>query len=260
MRKIIKIDQSLCNGCGECITACAEGAIELKEGKARVVSDSFCDGLGACLAVCREGALTIEEREAEVFDEKAAKEHQGMAHTHEHKHHAKDAAAVAPCTLPITLKQDLGTAASPRHDMTKKGEAGENELIGWPIQMRLVRPWAPYLQGARLLVAGDCTAFAYPAIQKDFIKGRVVLVGCPKLDDTAPFVDKLSEILKANEIRDIAVLHMTVPCCAELEGLVTEAVKRSGKDVPQKSYVVGIDGKLIAEQPNPEKKWKSLCG
>ena len=156
------------------------------------------------------GALTIEEREAEVFDEKAAKEHKSL-----------------------TGKQ--------------KGEAGENELIGWPIQMRLVRPWAPYLKGASLLVAGDCTAFAYPTIQQDFIKGRVALVGCPKLDETASFVDKLSEILKANEIRDITVLHMTVPCCTQLETLVAEAVLRSGKDVPQKSYVVGIDGKLNQE-------------
>jgi hypothetical protein len=118
--------------------------------------------------------------------------------------------------------------------------------------MRLVRPWAPYFKGASLLVAGDCTAFAYPAIQQDFIKGRVALVGCPKLDDTEPFVDKLAEILKANEIRDIAVLHMTVPCCRELRELVAHAAKRSGKDVPQKCYVVGIDGKLIAEQPNQE--------
>ena len=200
MRKIIKIDQSLCNGCGECITSCAEGAIELVDGKARVVSDSFCDGLGACLAVCRNGALTIEEREVEEFDEKI-----------------------------------------------KPGQESANELSGWPIQMRLVRPWAPYLQGARLLVAGDCTAFAYPAIQKDFIQGRVALVGCPKLDETAPFVDKLCEILKANEIRDITVLHMTVPCCSQLKTLVADAVLRSGKDVPQKSYVLGIDGKL-----NPE--------
>jgi Fe-S-cluster-containing hydrogenase component 2 len=244
MRKIIKIDESLCNGCGECITACAEGAIELVDGKAHVVSDSFCDGLGACLAVCHEGALTIEERDAQQFDEKTAKEHQRMAQKHELKHHDKDAdavAAVTPCTLPITLKQDQGEKA----DFSHEGQDRANELYGWPIKMRLVRPWAPYLQGASLLVAGDCTAFAYPAIQKDFIRGRVALVGCPKLDDAEPFVDKLTEILNANEIRDITVLHMTVPCCAALEGLVAEALKRSGKEVAQKSYVVGIDGKLI---------------
>ena len=255
MRKIIKIDQSLCNGCGECITACAEGAIELKEGKARVVSDSFCDGLGACLAVCRQGALTIEEREVEEFDEKAAKEHKSLAtgqeYEHKHKQHACGADAtdstVTPCTAPITLKPDQRAKPDFSHEKIKPGQDSANELSGWPIQMRLVRPWAPYLQGARLLVAGDCTAFAYPAIQKDFIQGRVALVGCPKLDETAPFVDKLCEILKANEIRDITVLHMTVPCCSQLETLVAEAVLRSGKNVPQKSYVVGIDGKLISE-------------
>ncbi|MHB8119422.1 MAG: ATP-binding protein [Methanothrix sp.] len=246
MRKIIKIDQSLCNGCGECLIACAEGAIELKEGKACVVSDSFCDGLGACLAVCREGALTIEEREASQFDEKAAKEHKNLAQKHEHKHHVRGAnAAVTPCTAPITLKTDQGATDAHSHGKIMSGEDSANELCGWPIKMRLVRPWAPYLQGARLLVAGDCTAFVYPAIQRDFIKGRVALVGCPKLDDTEPFVEKLAEILKANEIKDIAVLHMTVPCCAQLWQLVSEAVHRSGKDVPQKSYVVGIDGKLI---------------
>ncbi len=248
MRKIIKIDQSLCNGCGECITSCAEGAIELVDGKARVVSDSFCDGLGACLAVCRNGALTIEEREVEEFDEKAAKEHKSLAQKLEPNHKARSVdSAVTPCTAPITLKPDQRAKPDFSHEKIKPGQESANELSGWPIQMRLVRPWAPYLQGARLLVAGDCTAFAYPAIQKDFIQGRVALVGCPKLDETAPFVDKLCEILKANEIRDITVLHMTVPCCSQLETLVADAVLRSGKDVPQKSYVVGIDGKL-----NPE--------
>ena len=248
MRKIIKIDQSLCNGCGECITSCAEGAIELVDGKARVVSDSFCDGLGACLAVCRNGALTIEEREVEEFDEKAAKEHKSLAQKRGTNHKARSAdAAVTPCTAPITMKQDQRAKPDFSHEKIKPGQESANELSGWPIQMRLVRPWAPYLRGARLLVAGDCTAFAYPAIQKDFIQGRVALVGCPKLDETAPFVDKLCESLKANEIRDITVLHMTVPCCSQLKTLVAEAVLRSGKDVPQKSYVLGIDGKL-----NPE--------
>ncbi|HNX40405.1 MAG TPA: 4Fe-4S binding protein [Methanothrix sp.] len=265
MRKIIKIDESLCNGCGECITACAEGAIELQDGKARVVSDSFCDGLGACLAICPQGALTIEEREAEAFDESAAKEHlrgSGAGRTGQAETTgvaapgACHSAADSPCTAPITLKTVAGPGRmggrgrvgaggmEDRHRIVKTGEPGENELVGWPIQMRLVRPWAPYLKGASLLVAGDCTAFAYPDIQKDFIRGRALLVGCPKLDETGPFVDRLADILKANEIRDITVLHMTVPCCAALGGLVAEAVKKSGKEVPQKSYVVGIDGKL----------------
>ncbi len=244
MRKILKIDESRCDGCGECITACAEGAIELNDGIARVVRESLCDGLGACLGVCPQGALTIEEREAPQFDEKAAKEHKSSAQKHEHMHHARDAAAVTPCTMPITLMPDHGIETDFSNEKIKPGEDRANELSGWPIQMRLVRPWAPYFKGASLLVAGDCTAFAYPNIQRDFIKGRVALVGCPKLDETGPFVDKLTEILLANEIRDITVLYMTVPCCAKLERLVALAVKRSGKDVPQKSFLIEIDGTL----------------
>jgi NAD-dependent dihydropyrimidine dehydrogenase PreA subunit len=252
MRKIIKIDPQLCNGCGECINACAEGAIELKDGKAHVISDSFCDGLGACLAVCPQGALLIEERDAPVFDEKAAKEHKSLAPKCGQRHHSRDAnegecpsVSITPCTAPVTLKPDQRAQADFSLERIKPGEDHANELCGWPIQMRLVRPWAPYLKDARLLVAGDCTAFAYPAIQQDFIKGRVALVGCPKLDEIRPFVEKLAEILRQNEIKDIAVLHMTVPCCYQLVQLVSKAVHQSGKDVPQKSYVVGIDGKLI---------------
>ena len=237
MRKIIKIDESRCNGCGECITACAEGAIELKDKKARVVSESFCDGLGACLNVCPQGALTIEERDSPDYDEKGALEHLISAGKPVGKQQ------ISPCTMPIVLEQESETKPRLRlQEKIKPGTNKANELSGWPIQMRLVRPWAPYLKGASLLVAGDCTAFAYPDINRDFIKGRVALVGCPKLDETGPFVDKLTEILKANEIRDITVLYMTVPCCAKLERLVAEAVKRSGKDVPQKSFKIGIDG------------------
>jgi ferredoxin len=237
-RKIIKIDESLCTGCGECITACAEAAIELKGGKARVVSDSFCDGLGACLTVCPAGALTIEEREAEEFDEDAVKQHQ----------HQKEI-AVNPCTTPVSLKPQALAAAkkgkpeTEAEDAEKKG-AVTSQLTSWPIQMRLVRPGAPYLKGASLLVAGDCTAFAYPRIQQEFIKGRVALVGCPKLDENGPFMARLSDILTANDIKDITILHMTVPCCAQLNRLVAEAIKRSGKDIPVKAYVVGVEGGL----------------
>ncbi len=231
-RKIIRIDESRCNGCGECITACAEGAIEMSEGKARVVSDIFCDGLGACLAVCPEGALTIDMREAPEFDGQAAKARQRQI-------------ALTPCSIPVSLKPGQGKKAP----VGAKSEPSQSsQLSSWPIQMRLVRPRAPYLKSASLLVAADCTAFAYPAIQQDFLKGRVALVGCPKLDETGLFVDKLAEILKANEIRDITVLHMTVPCCAQLNSLVAEAVKISGIDVPLRSFVVGIDGTLISDE------------
>ncbi|VVB71480.1 CoB--CoM heterodisulfide reductase iron-sulfur subunit A [uncultured archaeon] len=253
MRKIIKIDESLCNGCQKCMTSCAEGAIEMVQGKAKVVSDSFCDGLGACLAVCPTGALTLEEREAEDYDEKAVREHQ------RNTNRCRADEIITPCTAPVSLKPVLGrednSAASKQQEEKEeidsfKGE--HNQLCGWPIQMRLVRSWAPYLKGAKLLVAGDCTAFAYPAIQHDFIRGRVALVGCPKLDESEPFVSKLAEILRDNEISDITVLHMIVPCCAKLDDLVTEALMRSGKKVPQKSYVVGIDGSIESGALNLE--------
>ncbi len=230
-RKVIKIDESRCTGCGECITACAESAIELKDGKARAISDKFCDGLGACLAVCPAGALTIEEREAKEFDEQAAKEHQKEI-------------PLTPCTAAISME--------PEGPLQSEVEAGAalpaqpSQLSSWPIQMRLARPGAPYFKGASLLIAADCTAFAYPNIQ-EFIKGRIALVGCPKLDDQRQFVDKLAMILKENEIKDITVLHMTVPCCMQVTRLVSQAVKQAGKDIPVSNYVIGIQGGIKKE-------------
>jgi ferredoxin len=242
-RKIIKIDQSRCTGCGECITACAERAIELKDGKAR----GFCDGLGACLAVCPEGALTIEERDAEEFDLQATKEHQGRSKEE------KNEVMVSPCTSPMKMHPASPPARRPGQEaLARLAEARAegtalNQLGSWPIKMKLVQPQAPFLKGASLLVAGDCTAFAYPAIQQEFIRGRVALVGCPKLDEKDPFIEKLTAILEANDIRDITVLHMTVPCCAQLERVVAQAVSRSGKSLPVKSFVVGIDGTVTKE-------------
>lgn len=226
-RKIIKIDENLCTGCGSCITSCAEGAIEMINGKARVVSDRFCDGLGACLKECPAGALTIEEREAEEFNENAAIEHQ--------KESRKEAAQ--PCQASISIFPRPGGPSA-----FEAAPGDRSQLMSWPIQMRLVPITAPYLKGARLLIAADCTGFACPSIQEEFLKGRIALIGCPKLDDRKQFMDKLSEILKANEIKDITVLHMEVPCCSNLRNLVSEAVKLSGMSLPVKHLVVGIRG------------------
>lgn len=223
-RKIIKIDESRCTGCGECTSACAEGAIELRDGKARVVSDRFCDGLGACLAICPAGALTIVEREAEEFDENAAKEHQ-----------KEIVAPMTPCTTPISMKPD----EQPKAEASMPAQP--SQLANWPIQMMLARPDAPYFKGASLLIAADCTAFAYPNIQ-DLLRGRITLVGCPKLDDQRQFADKLGNILKENDIKDITVLHMTVPCCTQITRLVSQAVKQAGKEIPVSDYIVGIHG------------------
>ncbi|NYT02614.1 MAG: 4Fe-4S dicluster domain-containing protein [Methanosarcinales archaeon] len=234
LRKIIRIDQELCDGCGACITACAEGAIKLIDGKARVVSDRFCDGLGACLKECPAGALTIEEREAEEFDEQAA-----LACLREELEAAakkRPPPEMTGCMAAFSLRpQPRPRAPSPSREPA-------SQLSNWPVQMRLVPPTAPYLQDARLLIAADCTAFACPTIQGDFIQGRVTLAGCPKLDETEPFLEKLTSILRSNQVKDIAVLIMEVPCCSQLVRLVETAVARSGKSIPVQSSVVSIDG------------------
>ncbi len=250
-RKIIKIDQTLCNGCGNCIVACAEGAIRLIDGKAQVVSDRFCDGLGACIGECPVGALTIEERETEEFDQDAAKAHlksdnePGPGPKKDDEKSDKELSAVAPCT--ISYSKSPGTAQQiepeigPGRHMRKLSPS--SQLSSWPIQMRLAHANAPYFQGSSLLIAADCSAFACPSIS-EFIKGRRVLIGCPKLDETGPFSAKLAEILTINDIKDIAILYMEVPCCSHLVRLVLDAVKKSGKKIPVSEHLCMIDGQV----------------
>lgn len=209
-RKIIKIDESLCNGCGSCVTACAEGAIEIVDGKARVISDTFCDGLGACIGECPSGAMKIVVREADAFDEEAA-------------------------------KYRVNQSRSSRPGLRTRSFGPSSQLSSWPIQMALAHADAPYFRDAKLLIASDCSAFANPSIS-DFIKGKAVLIGCPKLDETGPFVRKLAEILKANEIGGITLLYMEVPCCSNLVRLVQEAIRRSGKSIPVEQFICMIDG------------------
>jgi NAD-dependent dihydropyrimidine dehydrogenase PreA subunit len=225
-RKIIQIDEGLCTGCGDCVTACAEGAIELRNGKAHVISESFCDGLGACIGECHTGALKIIEREAEDFDE-------GAVHEHLSKKSCDD--------IPIAACPGSGPR---KFNSNPAGESGSvrSQLSTWPIQIRLVPIDAPYLKHAKLLIAADCTAFACGTMQRDFIQDRVVLIGCPKLDDNGQFVEKLTEILKANDIQDITLLHMEVPCCRVSKKLVRQAIQLSGKDIPMHEHMVIVDG------------------
>ncbi len=230
VRKIIEIDEKLCNGCGQCVEACAEGAIEIREGKAKVVKDMFCDGFGACLGKCPQGALSIVEREAEPFDEEAAKKYV----------ESKKAPAECGCpsATPMIMKPMVGPVAP-------VGEG--SELTNWPIQMRLVSPNAPYFRDARLLLAGDCTAFAFVAMHPSFIRGRTTVIGCPKLDENEEFVDKLAAILSANSIRDITVIHMEVPCCGQMKRLVHEARRRAKSDVPVTAYTITRTGALVKD-------------
>jgi NAD-dependent dihydropyrimidine dehydrogenase PreA subunit len=252
-RNIIKIDESLCNGCGSCVIACSEGAIEMVDGKARVVRESFCDGLGACIGECPTGALTIERREAEAFNEKAAAEHLQQSKTEGSSPVGKKAepgtgsGPVAPCELPIHRPQasQMGRGEGPGQHLKKLGPS--SQLSSWPVQMRLAHTDAPYFKDASLLIAADCSAFACPVIS-EFIRKRVVLIGCPKLDPGEPFVSKLAEILQSNDIRDITVLRMEVPCCSHLMNLVEQAIKRSGKSIPLDQFICNIDGKVVKDK------------
>lgn len=245
-RKIIKIDESLCNGCGSCIIACSEGAIKLTDGKARVVSDAFCDGLGACIGECPTGALTIEVREAQAFDEEAAKANLSRSKSQQEES-AKDKPSTKIQSMPISpcnaaFHKALGEGPQPH---MQKLDAS-SQLCSWPIQMRLAHTDAPYFKDARLLIAADCSAFASTSIS-EFIKGRVVLIGCPKLDESPPFLEKLIEILRCNDIREITVLHMEVPCCSNLVWLVSQAIKESGKDIPLEKFICMINGSTEKE-------------
>lgn len=232
-RKIVKIDEEKCTGCGLCIPSCAEGALQIIDGKARLVKEIYCDGLGACLGHCPEGAITIEEREAEAFDEEATEKHLEEVK----KSETKDLA----CGCPGTTVQSFKERRTPNtgHGSRKT----ESELTHWPIQLMLVPVGAPYLKDADLLIAADCVPFSYPDFHQDFLKGKVLVIGCPKLDASTIYEEKLAEIIKANNIKSITVLHMEVPCCFGLSQIVSEALRMSGsKNIPLKEITIGIKG------------------
>jgi len=258
IRKIIKIDESLCDGCGNCILACPENAIEIINGKAKVVRESLCDGLGACIGKCPAGALSMEVREAEEFDELAAKaavESARQARSPGRGRGCEDGPTEGEGGCPAAL---WGTGAGAGRLASSKlaerrsspsgpgtaGDAPRPEISNWPVQMRLAAVDSPSFDGARLLIAGDCTAFASPAVHLDFIRGRTTLIGCPKLDERESFVERLAAILAAHNVEDITVLEMEVPCCSNLETFVRQAMKRAGKEVPMKSVILGIDGEV----------------
>ena len=231
-RKIIDIDEELCNGCGQCVTACAEGAIEIRNGKAKVVSESFCDGLGACLGECPTGALRIIERKADAFDAKVVEEHLTGRRNEE---------ILLACPSSHSRRIPVPNAE------TEGGRRQSAQLSNWPVQLRLAHPNAPYFKGAHLLLAADCSAFAYANMHADFINGKVTIIACPKLDDVQASIDKLTEILSINDIKDITVVRMEVPCCSGLNMIVRKAMERARKPVPFSSVTIGTDGSIIHE-------------
>jgi NAD-dependent dihydropyrimidine dehydrogenase PreA subunit len=263
LRKIVRIDEEKCDGCGECVPACAEGAIALVDGKAKLSADVLCDGLGACLGECPRGAITVIEREAVPFDEEAVKAHllsMGTKVSSRHEAHAP-VAAPAPARPRLAVVPDGGPSAGgggcpgsrpmalPRRPALAAApvagpSTGESRLAQWPVQLHLVPVSAPWFRGADLLVAADCVPFAYARFHDDLLAGRALVVGCPKLDDLGAYVEKLGRICAANDLRSVTVVRMEVPCCGGIATAARRAVEASGKDVPFRDVVIGVDGAL----------------
>ncbi len=226
IRKIIKIDREKCNGCGLCARACHEGAIEMVDGKAALTKENHCDGLGDCLPACPTGAISFEEREAPAYDEAAVQ--------------AAKAKTAGPCSCP-------GTAAKALEPKAAETAAVPSQLRQWPVQIKLVPVTAPWMDGADLLIAADCTAYAYGSFHQDFIRGRVTLVGCPKLDE-GDYAEKLTAIFTGNDIRSVTVARMLVPCCGGIELAVKKALAASGKALPLRIVTISPDGEIVNER------------
>ena len=241
IRRIIKINEELCNGCGACAAACHEGAIGMVDGKAVLLKDDYCDGLGDCLPTCPTGAITFEEREAAAYDESSVKARMSGKTK-------KEGTKPSPCGCPGSLARSIArpladTQSAPYHQAAPIPST-ESRLSQWPVQIKLVPVQAPYFQDARLLIAADCTAFAYGSFHHDFIAGRVTLIGCPKLD-MADYSEKLTEIIRLNDIKDVTIVRMEVPCCGGIETAVKNALKASGKFIPWQVVTVRTDGSLV---------------
>lgn len=231
IRKIITIDKEKCNGCGACADACHEGAIGMVDGKAKLLRDDYCDGLGDCLPACPTGAITFEEREALPYDKAAVNAAK------------KDAAKPLACGCPGTMAKSI-KRSSADDDVVSKPSTNSSKLSQWPVQIKLVSPNAPYFDGANLLVAADCTAYAYGNFHNDFIKNKICVIGCPKLD-MVDYTEKLTAIIESNSIRSVTVVRMEVPCCGGIENAVKQALQNSGKFIPWQVVTISTDGKVL---------------
>ncbi len=245
-RKIVKIDEEKCNGCGLCIPNCAEGALQIIDGKARLVSEKFCDGLGACLGHCPQDAITIIEREAEEFDEKAVEAFLHKKHEDHPQPQPKPESVPVFAGCPSSRVMQFQVSKPVLYPREERSSV--SQLSQWPVQLKLVPVNAPYFQDADLLVAADCVPFAYPDFHQDFIKGRIVVVGCPKLDDIQYYKEKLTEIFRANAIRTVVVPYMEVPCCFGLVKATEDAIAASGKKIPLQKVKIGIRGDIKHEE------------
>lgn len=235
-RQIIRIDEALCTGCGLCASACHEGAIGIIDGKAKLLRDDYCDGLGNCLPVCPTGAITFEEREAAAYDEEAVLKRQGASSgcpgSEIKTMNRRELAPAAPVTGPVPGEAPV--VRSPRG----------SELGQWPVQIKLVPVNAPWLTGANLLVAADCAAYAYANFHRDFIRNKITIIGCPKLD-AGDYTEKLTAILAENDIKSLTIVRMDVPCCGGLAHAATEALKASGKFIPWQIVTISTQGEIL---------------
>ena len=251
IRKMIEIDEEKCDGCGQCIIACEESALELVNDKAVLVSDIYCDGLGACLGECPQGALTIVEREAEAFDEKAVEAKIAAEKT-------KAAAPPSACGCPSTAHMSIQTAQAggcPSAAAMSLGEEpqaapkGQKSTLGhFPVKLQLLGPGAPFLMGADLVLLADCVATCYPDLHSDLLPGKAVAMGCPKLDDLEAHIQRLSDIIGHSGLKSLTVAHMEVPCCSGFVYAAEQALKRSGKALPFYRLEISRDGKVLAKE------------
>ena len=237
VRRIIEIDRDKCNGCGACAEACHEGAIAMVDGKAQLMRDDYCDGLGDCLPTCPTGAITFVEREAAAYDEKAVMENK--------QRKMREQGMTLPCGCPGSQSRNIQREAAPTAEAPRAEQA--SRLSQWPVQIKLVPVNAPYFDGARLLIAADCTAYAYAAFHERFIKGHITLVGCPKLD-SVDYSEKLAEMFSSNDIASITVVRMQVPCCGGITAAVERAIAASGKRTPMRVVILSTDGRIIRDE------------
>lgn len=238
IRKIVHIDREKCNGCGLCVPSCAEGAIRIVDGKAEIAADNLCDGLGACLGDCPQDAITIIERDADEFDEEAV-----------HRHLNAEPPAPRPAAAPHSHGGCPGSRAQSFAPAAKPIDAAAapvpSQLAQWPVQLHLVPPGAPYFQNADLLVTADCVPFAYANYHRDFLAGKAVVVGCPKLDDLKFYVEKLTELFRVGTLKSITVLKMEVPCCGGIVLAARQALAACGKEIPFKEVTISIRGEVV---------------
>lgn len=249
IRNIIKIDEEKCDGCGQCVTACAEGAIAIVDGKAQLVSETYCDGLGACLGTCPQDAITIEQREAADFDEDATQKHLTQRKQKETPTPAETAACAASKPGGFSCPGSNAMRLQPKTNDLAPGQAtsesAPSQLTQWPVQLHLVSPTAGYFKNAHLLLAADCVPFAMGDFHQRLLRGRAIVVGCPKLDDSEFYIEKLAELIKANDLASLTVAHMEVPCCFGLTHIAKEAMVKAQSSLTFEDVTVSLQGEMI---------------